>query len=142
MPAVAGGGDGNFAVAQANQALVAIKAHIGGAVGIERQQSAVAERLPQGHAFCRAVIGAQSFRQFAAPHLPAAAGGNQQHQPFQHLATRQATVVERPAGKGTGKLSHLLAQVFDLLPRPLVIAALFIPLLPADLLSGVDATIA
>jgi hypothetical protein len=47
--------------------------------------------------------------------------------------------VQRPAGNVARHTAKLVAQVFNLLPGPLVILILFIPLLPARFLLWADA---
>ena len=51
----------------------------------------------------------------------------------------EAGIVQRPAGNVARHTAKLVAQVFNLLPGPLVILILFIPLLPARFLLWADA---
>ena len=125
-----------------NHALPRVKTDVGGTFAIQRQQRTVGKPLRARYPFRRPVVGAQALRQLGLPEPPAASGRQQKHQPFQHVATRQAAIVKSTAGQPARQLPHLLTQVFYLLPRPLIFVVLLIPLLPAGLLLRTHAPIA
>ncbi|MNC51480.1 hypothetical protein D3C75_1007730 [compost metagenome] len=134
-----GGGDGDFTVPQLDGALMGIKPHIRRALGIERQLRAILQPLVADRPFGGAVVGTQAFAGLGLPELPASADAEQQHQPFHHLTAGDAGIVQRPAGNIARDMAQLAAQVFHLLPCPLMILVLLIPLLPALLLLRADA---
>ncbi len=55
------------------------------------------------------------------------------------MTAGEAGIVQRPAGNVARHTAKLVAQVFNLLPGPLVILILLIPLLPARFLLWADA---
>ena len=54
------------------------------------------------------------------------------------MTTGKMRIVQRPAGDIARNAAELVAQVFNLLPGPLMILVLFIPLLPACFLLWAD----